>query len=181
MSQPRIKEKYFQDIIYILKKEMQCKSIMQVPRLKAIYINKGIGKFINDKKFITLSVKELSMISGQKAVLTKAKKSISNFKLREGMSIGIKVTLHNKKMYEFFDRLITLALPRVRDFQGLNKKSFDGKGNYNLGIKEQIIFPEIKIDQISKLSGMNITIITSAENDKDGYELLKAMGMPFKK
>jgi large subunit ribosomal protein L5 len=154
---------------------------MQVPRLKAIYINKGIGKFINDKKFITLSVKELSMISGQKAVLTKAKKSISNFKLREGMSIGIKVTLHNKKMYEFFDRLITLALPRVRDFQGLDKKSFDGKGNYNLGVKEQIIFPEIKIDQINKLSGMNITIITSAQNDKDGYELLKAMGMPFKK
>jgi len=154
---------------------------MEVPRLKVIYINKGLGKAINDKKLISDSIKELTMISGQRAVATKSKRAISNFKLRKGVPIGVKVTLHNDKMYEFYDRLVNLALPRVRDFQGLSRNGFDGYGNYNLGIREQIIFPEIKINEINKLSGMNITLVTTSKNNNNSYELLKAMGFPFKK
>ena len=154
-------------------------SVMQVPKIKKISINQGLGAAVNDKKLIQLSVDELSQISGQKAVPTYAKSSISNFKLREGMPIGSKVTLRNNIMYEFLDRLISIALPRVRDFRGLNKKGFDGNGNYTLGIKEQIIFPEISIDKVNRISGMNITIVTDSSNDLEGFELLKAFGMPF--
>jgi large subunit ribosomal protein L5 len=152
---------------------------MQVPKIKKISINQGLGASVNDKKLIQYGIDELSLITGQKAVATKAKTSISNFKLREGMPIGVKVTLRGNIMYEFLDRLISVALPRVRDFRGLNDKGFDGNGNYTLGVKEQIIFPEISIDKISKVTGMNITIVIDSNSDKDSFELLKAFGMPF--
>lgn len=157
------------------------KSIMQVPKVEKITINKGIGGAVADKKLIDTGLDELTAISGQKAVPTKAKKSISNFKLREGMPIGAKVTLRGNRMYEFMDRLFNVALPRVRDFRGVSDKGFDGRGNYTLGVKEQIIFPEISMDQVSKLSGMDITFVTSAKNDEESYTLLKEMGMPFSK
>ena len=160
-------------------KKHQYKSIMQVPKIKKISINQGLGSAVNDKKLIQSGVDELTLITGQKAVATKAKKSISNFKLREQMPIGAKVTLRGRMMYEFLDRLISVALPRVRDFRGLNHKGFDGNGNYTLGIKEQIIFPEISIDKINRVTGMNITIVIDSNNDKESYELLKAFGMPF--
>lgn len=181
MSIPRLKEKYHKEIIYQLKKKMKYKSIMEIPRLKKICINQGLGSSMANKKIIKSSIKELSLISGQKPIITKAKKSISNFKLRKDMDIGIKVTLRRNKMYEFLDRLITISLPRVRDFKGLNIKGFDKEGNYNLGIKEQIIFPEIKIDQINKLIGMNISLVTDTKNKNESYELLKSLGIPFKK
>ena len=152
---------------------------MQVPKIKKISINQGLGAAVNDKKLVQFGVDELTLITGQKAVATKAKKSISNFKLREDMPIGAKVTLRGDMMYEFLDRLISVALPRVRDFRGLNNKGFDGNGNYTLGIKEQIIFPEISIDKINKLNGMNITIVIDSNTDEESYELLKAFGMPF--
>ncbi|SUZ69795.1 uncharacterized protein METZ01_LOCUS22649 [marine metagenome] len=152
---------------------------MQVPKIKKISINQGLGASVNDKKLIQYGIDELSLITGQKAVATKAKTSISNFKLREGMPIGVKVTLRGNIMYEFLDRLISVALPRVRDFRGLNDRGFDGNGNYTLGVKEQIIFPEISIDKINKVTGMNITIVIDSNSDKDSFELLKAFGMPF--
>lgn len=179
MATPRLKEKYQKEIVSQLKDKFQYKSIMQVPRLMKISINKGIGIAVTDKKLVDVGVEELSVITGQKAVPTKAKKSVSNFKLREGMPIGAKVTLRGDKMYEFLDRLMSVALPRVRDFKGVNDKGFDGRGNYTLGVTEQIIFPEISIDKVTRISGMNITFVTSANTDEECFELLKAYGMPF--
>ena len=179
MATSRLKTKYNDEIIPSLMETLKFKSIMQVPKIKKISVNQGLGAAVNDKKLIQFSVDELTQITGQKAVATKAKKSISNFKLREGMPIGAKVTLRGNMMYEFLDRLISIALPRVRDFRGLNQKGFDGNGNYTLGIKEQIIFPEISIDKVNRISGMNITIVTDSSNDLEGFELLKAFGMPF--
>ena len=179
MEQPRLKDKYRKDIIPQLKDKFQFKSVMQVPKLDKIIINKGIGAAVADKKLIDAGVEELTLITGQKAVVTKAKNSISNFKLREGMPIGAKVTLRGNKMYEFLDRLMAVALPRVRDFRGVGDKGFDGRGNYTLGVKEQIIFPEISIDKVSRISGMNITFVTNTSSDEESYELLKALGMPF--
>lgn len=181
MKNPRLKSKYYNEIRPEIKKKMKYKSIMQVAKLKKICINQGMGLALSDKKIMKISIDEMTSITGQRAIATKAKKSISNFKLREDMKIGIKVTLRKNKMYEFFDRLVTVALPRVRDFKGVNINSFDENGNYNLGIKEQIIFPEIKISKINKLVGMNITFVTSTKNNKESYELLKRLGIPFKK
>ena len=179
MQLPRLKEKYLKEIVPELKQHFDFNSVMQVPKIEKISINQGLGAAVNDKKLIQLSVDELSQITGQKAVSTYAKSSISNFKLREGMPIGSKVTLRNNIMYEFLDRLISVALPRVRDFRALNQKGFDGYGNYTLGIKEQIIFPEISIDKVNRISGMNITIVTNSSSDLEGFKLLKAFGMPF--
>lgn len=181
MSNPRIKEKYLNEVIPALMEKFQYKSIMQVPKITKVAINKGIGAATADKKLVDVGVEELTIISGQKAVPTIAKKSVSNFKLREGMPIGARVTLRGDKMYEFIDRLISVALPRVRDFRGINEKGFDGRGNYTLGVKEQIIFPEISIDKISRISGMDVTFVTTAQTDEESYELLKAIGMPFRK
>lgn len=175
----RLKDIYNKDIVPALQEKFQFKSIMQVPRVTKICINRGIGAAVADKKLVDNGVEELTTITGQKAIATIAKKSVSNFKLREGMPIGAKVTLRGEKMYEFMDRLLTVALPRVRDFKGINDKGFDGRGNYTLGVKEQIIFPEISIDKIKGISGMDITFVTNAENDEQSYELLKAFGMPF--
>jgi large subunit ribosomal protein L5 len=175
----RLKDVYQKDVVPALQEKFQFKSIMQVPRITKICINRGIGAAVADKKLVDNGVDELSTITGQKAVPTIAKRSVSNFKLREGMPIGAKVTLRGERMYEFMDRLLTIALPRVRDFKGINDKGFDGRGNYTLGIKEQIIFPEISIDKIKSISGMDITFVTTAENDEQSYELLKAFGMPF--
>ncbi len=175
----RLKDIYKKDIVPALQEKFQFKSIMQVPRVTKICINRGIGAAVADKKLVDNGVEELTVITGQKAIATIAKKSVSNFKLREGMPIGAKVTLRGERMYEFMDRLLTVALPRVRDFKGINDKGFDGRGNYTLGVKEQIIFPEISIDKIKGISGMDITFVTNAENDEQSYELLKAFGMPF--
>ena len=174
MNNARLRKKYIDKIVPVLKEKLQYKSLMQVPKIKKISINQGLGASVNDKKLIQYGIDELSLITGQKAVATKAKTSISNFKLREGMPIGVKVTLRGNIMYEFLDRLISVALPRVRDFRGLNDRGFDGNGNYTLGVKEQIIFPEISIDKINKVTGMNITIVTDSNSDKDSFELLKA-------
>ena len=179
MATARLKEKYNTEIVNQLREQFQYKSVMQVPKILKICINKGIGNAVSDKKLVDIGVDELTTISGQKAVPTKAKTSVSNFKLREGMPIGAKVTLRGDRMYEFMDRLMTIALPRVRDFRGISEKGFDGRGNYTLGVKEQIIFPEISIDKIKAISGMDITFVTSAKNDEESYELLKAFGMPF--
>ena len=179
MASPRLKEKYRKEIVPALKERFQYSSVMQVPKITRISINKGIGAAVADKKLIDNGIEELSAITGQKAVPTVAKKSISNFKLREGMPIGARVTLRGDKMYEFLDRLMTVALPRVRDFRGINDKGFDGRGNYTLGVKEQIIFPEISMDKVGKISGMNITFVTTANTDEESYELLKAFGLPF--
>jgi large subunit ribosomal protein L5 len=153
---------------------------MQVPRIEKICINQGVGEATGDKKLADIALQELSIIAGQKAVPTKAKKSVSNFKLRDGMVIGARVTLRNVQMYEFLDRFITVALPRVRDFRGINDKSFDGRGNYTMGITEQIIFPEIDLDKVNRITGMDITFVTSAKTDNEALELLKLMGLPFK-
>lgn len=177
---PRLQEKYKEEIVPKLKEQFQYSSVMQVPKLDKICINQGIGEATQDKKLADTAQSELSLITGQKPVLTKAKKSISNFKLREDMVIGAKVTLRKKQMWEFLDRLLSVALPRVRDFRGVNDKSFDGRGNYTLGIKEQIIFPEIDIDKVNRITGMDITFVTTAQTDKEAYELLKEIGMPFK-
>lgn len=176
---PRLKEKYFAEIVPALQEKFGYKSIMQVPKIEKICINKGIGAAVADKKLIDVGVEELSSIAGQKAVPTIAKTSVSNFKLREGMPIGAKVTLRGNRMYEFMDRLMNVALPRVRDFRGVNDKGFDGRGNYTLGVKEQIIFPEISIDKVNRISGMDITFVTSASTDEESFELLKSFGMPF--
>jgi len=181
MSSPRIKEKYLKEVVPALMEKFQYKSIMQVPKIAKVAINKGIGAATADKKLVDVGVEELTAITGQQAVPTIAKRSVSNFKLREGMPIGARVTLRGDKMYEFIDRLIAVALPRVRDFRGINEKGFDGRGNYTLGVKEQIIFPEISIDKINRISGMDITFVTTADTDEESYELLKAIGMPFRR
>ncbi len=177
---PRLKKKYKEEVVPALMEQFQYKSIMQVPKINKICINQGVGAATQDKKLVENALKEMTIIAGQKAVPTKAKKSVSNFKLREGMTIGAKVTLRNERMYEFLDRFISVALPRVRDFRGISDKSFDGRGNYTVGITEQIIFPEIDLDKISKISGMDITFVTSAPTDAEALALLKLMGMPFK-
>jgi large subunit ribosomal protein L5 len=179
MANPRIKDLYLGEIIPALKEKFQYSSSMEVPKLTKIVINKGIGAATADKKLVDTGVEELTMITGQKAIPTYAKNSISNFKLREGMPIGAKVTLRGERMYEFLDRLISVSLPRVRDFQGVKDKGFDGRGNYTLGVKEQIIFPEISIDKVSTITGMDITFVTTAKSDEESFELLKAFGMPF--
>ncbi len=179
MANPRLKDKYQKEIVPALKEKFAYKSVMQVPKVVKVTINKGIGAAVSDKKLVDIGVEELTTITGQRAVATIAKKSVSNFKLREGMPIGAKVTLRGNRMYEFIDRLITVALPRVRDFRGISDKGFDGRGNYTLGVKEQIIFPEISIDKINRISGMDITFVTDAPTDEESYELLKALGLPF--
>jgi len=176
---PSLKKKYADEVMPALMKHFGYKSTMQVPRLKMIVINQGVGKAVADKKLIETAQKELSAISGQKAVQTLSKKDISNFKLRRKTPIGVKVTLRSNMMYEFLERLISISLPRIRDFRGV-KNNFDGKGNYTLGITEQIIFPEIEIDKISTIMGMDITFVTSANTDEEGYTLLKEFGLPFK-
>lgn len=179
MATPRLKEKYLNEIVPSLKEKFQYKSIMQVPRMTKICINKGIGAAVADKKLVDVGVEELTTITGQRAVATKSKKAISNFKLREDMPIGAKVTLRGDRMFEFMDRIMNVALPRVRDFKGVSDKGFDGRGNYTLGVKEQIIFPEISIDKVTKINGMDITFVTTARTDEESFALLKALGMPF--
>lgn len=181
MATPRLKERYVNEIVPQLKEKFQYKSVMQVPRLSKIVINKGIGAAVADKKLVDVGVEELTTITGQKAVQTMSKKAVSNFKLREKMPIGAKVTLRGERMYEFMDRLTSVSLPRVRDFKGISDKGFDGRGNYTFGVQEQIIFPEISIEKVARISGMDITFVTSANTDNESYELLKAMGMPFTK
>ena len=179
MATPRLKDKYLNEIVPSLKDKFQDKSIRQVPKMTKICINKGIGAAVADKKLVDIGVEELTTITGQKAVATKSKKAISNFKLREDMPIGAKVTLRGDRMFEFMDRIMNVALPRVRDFKGVSDKGFDGRGNYTLGVKEQIIFPEISIDKVTKINGMDITFVTTAQTDEESFALLKAFGMPF--
>ncbi len=178
---PRLKQEYKERVISTLTEEFSYKNVMQVPKLKKIVLCRGIGAAVADKKLIDYAVDELTTITGQKAVPTISKKDVASFKLRKGMPIGAKVTLRGERMYEFLDRLITSALPRVRDFNGINAKGFDGRGNYSMGITEQIIFPEIDIDKVNKISGMNITFETSAQTDKEAKSLLTELGLPFKK
>lgn len=178
--EPRLQKKYKEEILPEMMEKFEYDSVMEVPKITKVCINQGIGEATQDKKVIEKSVEQLSLIAGQKAVSTKAKKSISNFNLREGLVIGTKVTLRSTRMYEFIDRLITVALARVRDFRGVNDKSFDGRGNYSMGVGEQIIFPEINVDNVEDLRGMDITFVTTAETDAEAYELLKLFGMPFK-
>jgi large subunit ribosomal protein L5 len=177
---PRLKNKYTEEVVPSLMKRFSYTSSMQVPKLEKIAINRGVNGAVNDKKLIDIALDELTTISGQKAIPTMSKKDISNFKLRKNMPIGARVTLRGEKMYEFLDRLISVALPRVRDFKGINEKSFDGRGNYTMGVTEQIIFPEIDIDKVNRITGMDITFVTTAQSDEEAYELLKEMGMPFK-
>lgn len=179
--QPRLKGKYHEEIVKNLQSQFKYKTVMQVPKLQKICINQGIGDAVSDKKMIESAVKEMTTITGQKAVATYSTKDISNFKLRKGVAIGVRVTLRGDKMYEFLDRLIASSLPRIRDFKGVNNKGFDGSGNYTLGITEQIIFPEIDIDKVSKIQGMDITFVTSAPSDKEAHALLTEFGIPFKK
>jgi len=178
---PRLKKYYKEEVVAKLKTELEYTSIMQVPRLEKIIINQGLGDATQDKKIVDVAIEELSLITGQRAVPTKARKSESNFKLREFMPIGAKVTLRGDQMYEFLDRLISVALPRVRDFKGINPKSFDGRGNYSMGITEQIIFPELNIDKVNKINGMDVTFVTNARTDKESFALLKELGLPFRK
>ncbi|OFX67620.1 MAG: 50S ribosomal protein L5 [Bacteroidetes bacterium GWE2_29_8] len=177
---PRLKEKYHNDIKPKLIKDFNYSSVMQVPKITKICINQGLGIAVADKKIIDTAVLELTSITGQKAIATKAKKDISNFKLRKFTPIGVRVTLRGDKMYEFLDRLVSVSMPRIRDFRGINEKAFDGKGNYSLGITEQIIFPEVNIDKIVKIMGLQITFVTTAKTDKEAMALLKEFGMPFK-
>ena len=179
MANPRKKDIYLKDVVPALKEKFQYTSVMQVPKLTKIVLNKGIGAAVADKKLVDQGVEELSLITGQRAVATKSKIAVSNFKLREDMPIGAKVTLRGEKMYEFLDRLTTVALPRVRDFKGISDKGFDGRGNYTLGVTEQIIFPEISIEKVTKITGMDITFVTTAATDEEAFALLKALGMPF--
>ncbi len=178
--EPRLKKLYLEEVVPKLMEEFQYKSSMEVPQLVKICLNQGVGDATQDKKLVDNAVNEMSMIAGQKAQATIAKKSVSNFKLREGMPIGSKVTLRKAKMWDFLDRLVAVALPRVRDFRGVNDKSFDGRGNYTLGVKEQIIFPEIDIDKVNRISGMDINFVTTAKTDAEALALLKYLGMPFK-
>jgi len=177
----RLKEKYYKEVVPALKEQFQYKNTMQVPRLVKISINQGLGSAIADKKLIEVGIAEMTSIAGQKAVATKSRKDISNFKLRKGMPIGVRVTLRGERMYEFLDRLISVAIPRVRDFRGINEKGFDGRGNFTMGVIEQIIFPEILIDKVVKINGMDITFVTTARTDKECLALLKEFGIPFKK
>ncbi len=180
MQAPSLKNKYYEEVIPGLKEQFGMDNVMQVPKLAKICLNQGVGGGVADKKLVDTAVKEMSLIAGQQAVITMSKKAISNFKLREDMPVGCKVTLRGDKMYEFLDRLVAIALPRVRDFQGVSDKGFDGRGNYTMGVTEQIIFPEIDIDKVTKINGMDITFVTTAENDIQCLELLKALGVPFK-
>lgn len=178
---PRLASRYKQDVVPALMKKFGYKTVMQTPKLEKICLNRGVNGAVNDKKLVDVAVDELTLITGQKAVPTMSKKDISNFKLRKGVPIGARVTLRGDKMYEFLDRLIAVALPRVRDFKGVSDKSFDGRGNYTLGVTEQIIFPEVDIDKVNRITGLDITFVTSAENNQEAYELLKELGMPFRK
>jgi large subunit ribosomal protein L5 len=178
---PRLKKLYQEVIIPEMMKKFGYKSVMQVPRLVKIVVNMGVGQATQDPKLLEMAMKELAKITGQQPVIRRARKSISNFKLRAGMAIGCKVTLRRERMYEFLDRLINAAIPRIRDFRGLSDKSFDGRGNYTLGIKEHIIFPEINVDEVERIFGMDVTIVTTAKTDEEAYELLRLFGMPFRK
>jgi large subunit ribosomal protein L5 len=178
--QPRLRKKYNKEIIPSLTKQFGYTTVMQVPRLVKISVNQGIGAALADKKLIDTGIEEMSNITGQKAVPTISKRDVSNFKLRKGSPIGVRVTLRSDKMYEFLDRIISVALPRVRDFKGINDKGFDGRGNYTFGITEQLIFPEIDIDKVSKINGMDITIVTTSNTDQEAFALLKEFGLPFK-
>ena len=177
---PRLADKYKNDVVPALVKKFGYDSVMQAPKLEKICLNRGVNGAVTDKKLVDIALDELTTISGQKAVATMSKKDISNFKLRKNMPIGARVTLRGVKMFEFLDRLIAVALPRVRDFKGVNEKAFDGRGNYTLGVTEQIIFPEIDIDKVNKITGLDITFVTTATTDEEAYELLKELGMPFK-
>ena len=177
---PRLADKYKKDVVPALMKRFNYDSVMQVPRLEKICLNRGVNGAVTDKKLVDIAVDELTTITGQKAIPTMSKKDISNFKLRKNMPIGARVTLRGVKMYEFLDRLIAVALPRVRDFKGINEKAFDGRGNYTMGVTEQIIFPEIDIDKVNKITGMDITFVTTASTNEEAYELLKELGMPFR-
>ncbi len=177
----RLQEIYRNDITSALMEKFNYSSVMECPKVSKIVINIGAGDAVQNPKVLDDAVNELTQITGQKPLVTRAKKSISNFKLREGMPIGCKVTLRGERMYDFFDKLITIALPRVRDFRGINPKGFDGRGNYTLGVKEQLIFPEINYDKVSKIRGMDIVIVTTAKTDQEAFELLKAFGMPFRR
>ncbi|MDA0356603.1 MAG: 50S ribosomal protein L5 [Bacteroidetes bacterium] len=178
---PRLKQEYRERIIPSLKEEFGYKSVMQVPKLEKIVISRGVGAAVADKKLIDYAADEITRIAGQKAITTISKKDVASFKLRKGMPIGVKVTLRGERMYEFLDRLVTTALPRVRDFNGIRATGFDGRGNYSLGVLEQIIFPEINIDQVNKIDGMDITFVTTASTDKEAKSLLTELGLPFKK
>ena len=177
---PRLKEKYTKEVVPALAKKFNYKSSMQVPRFLKICINQGVGDAVSDKKLIEAAINEMTMVTGQKAVAVKSKKDISNFKLRVNVPIGVRVTLRGVNMYEFLDRLISVSLPRIRDFRGINPKGFDGSGNYTLGVTEQIIFPEIDIDKVGKVTGMDITFVTSAKTDEEAMELMKEFGLPFR-
>ncbi len=177
---PRLAEKYKKEVIPALMKKFAYKTVMQAPRLTKICLNRGVNGAVADKKLVDIAIDELSMVTGQKAVATMSKKDISNFKLRKNMPIGARVTLRGVNMYEFLDRFVSVSLPRVRDFKGINDKSFDGRGNYTLGVTEQIIFPEIDIDKVNKITGMDITFVTTANTNEEAFELLKELGMPFK-
>ena len=177
---PRLADKYKSEVVPALMKKFSYKTVMQAPRLTKICLNRGVNGAVTDKKLIDIAIDELSNITGQKAVPTMSKKDISNFKLRKDMPIGARVTLRGVKMYEFLDRLVSVSLPRVRDFKGINDKSFDGRGNYTLGVTEQIIFPEIDIDKVNKITGLDITFVTTADTNEEAFELLKELGMPFK-
>lgn len=177
----RLKEKYLQEVVPSLMEKFNYKSVMQVPKVEKIVINMGVGDAVQNPKNLDMAVEELSLITGQKPVVTRAKKSIAGFRLREGMPIGCKVTLRGERMYDFLDKLVSVSLPRVRDFRGVSKNAFDGRGNYTLGIKEQLIFPEIDYDKVSKVRGMDIVIVTTANTDEESRELLAQLGMPFRK
>jgi large subunit ribosomal protein L5 len=179
-TKTRLADKYTKEVVPALMKKFSYKTVMQAPRLTKICLNRGVNGAVNDKKLIDIAIDELTNITGQKAVATMSKKDISNFKLRKNMPIGARVTLRGVKMYEFLDRLVSVSLPRVRDFKGINDKAFDGRGNYTLGVTEQIIFPEIDIDKVNKITGLDITFVTTAGTNEEAYELLKELGMPFK-
>jgi large subunit ribosomal protein L5 len=176
-----LKEKYHQDVVEALKKDLSLENVMEVPRIKKVVLNIGVGEALDNAKALDAAVDDMTMITGQKPVITKARKSIAAFKLREGRAIGVKVTLRGERMWSFLDRLMNIALPRVRDFRGVSADSFDGRGNYTLGLREQLVFPEINYDKIDKVRGMEITIVTTARNDQEGRQLLALLGMPFRK
>ncbi len=178
--EPRLRKKYKEDIIPQLMKDFSFRNIMQVPKLERVIVNMGLGEAVQNAKLIESAVEELTAITGRKPIITRAKKSIASFKLREGMPIGVMVTLRGEQMYDFVDRLVSIALPRTRDFKGISPKAFDGRGNYTLGIREQIVFPEINYDKIDRIKGMNVTFVTTAETDEQGRALLKSLGMPFR-
>jgi large subunit ribosomal protein L5 len=178
---PRLRNKYYEEVVPAMQAKFNYSNSMEVPRIEKIVLNQGIGAAVNDKKMVDSAIEEMTKITGQRAIATISKKAISNFKLRENMPIGCKVTLRKERMYDFMDRLITVAMPRIRDFQGLKVKGFDGRGNWTMGITEQIIFPEIDIDKLNRISGMDITVVTTAKTDEESLELLRLMGFPFQK